>query len=154
MQQLPEIPKTEYERCCQQWKSPWNSCNQAEGAYFERGLVHNQDKFSIVSCRESVQIFLIRSRVCARMCAHMHVQVLYQLHYPGHLYCSGTVMIHCKNNSTWEKNTTSTRQTVFTLMDQACLEASSLSSSSYKNKNNNQVQTKKHSMYNIFVFPP
>jgi len=26
MQQLSEVPKTEYERCCQQWKSPWNSC--------------------------------------------------------------------------------------------------------------------------------
>jgi predicted nucleic acid-binding Zn ribbon protein len=33
MQQLLEIPKTEYERCFQQWKKYWNKCIQAEGAY-------------------------------------------------------------------------------------------------------------------------
>ena len=33
--QLLEIPKTEYEKCFPQWKSCWNQCVQAEGAYFE-----------------------------------------------------------------------------------------------------------------------
>jgi len=33
MQQLLEIPKTEYERCFQQWKKHLNKCIQAEGAY-------------------------------------------------------------------------------------------------------------------------
>jgi len=35
MQQLLEIPKTECESCCQRWKSCWNKCIHAQGAYFE-----------------------------------------------------------------------------------------------------------------------
>lgn len=50
MQKLLEIPKRQYERC-------WNKCIQAEGRrYFEGGLIHYQDKFSIVSLTASVQI--------------------------------------------------------------------------------------------------
>jgi hypothetical protein len=35
MQQLTDILKTECEKSYQQWKSWWNTCIQAEGAYFK-----------------------------------------------------------------------------------------------------------------------
>jgi hypothetical protein len=76
-QKLLAISKTEYKKCFQPWKNPWNNgCIQPEGVYFWRGLVRHQGTFSTVSFTASVWTLFGQALHLPQFCKVIHSFVI------------------------------------------------------------------------------